>query len=292
MRRHAFAALCAACALALGIPGLLTIASAAEREPGPPVVRHVSDVAISVDATALERQYAALSSMPSVKVAYSALGPVRSVEGATGVVLSSPARNFKAGDNASEVLQKFKDALLATGSETLRVSGIQMSATGRHRYVATDQFINGIPVLYGSVSVRFEEGSGLIDSLGANFLPDRGLPRQPKISAADAAKRVEQLLVERGMAKPGSVNTSAPTLAYTGTHPGSTRGHLVWAVPARFTPAEVGATDGMFWIDAVDGEYVGSDAISKHLSVYTARGPVTARPFPASMVSPSSEKNR
>jgi hypothetical protein len=267
MRRHAFAALCAACPLTVGVPGLLTLASAAEREPGPPVVRHLSDVALPVDADTLERQYTALSSMPAVKVVYSTLGPVRSVEGSTGILLSSPARNFKTGDNAAEVLQKFKDVLLATGSETLKVSGMQMSATGRHRYIATDQFINGIPVLYGSVSVRFEEGSGLVDSLGANFLPDRGLPRQPKISAADAAKRVEQILVERGMAKPGSVSISAPTLAYTGTHPGSTRGHLIWAVPARFTPADVGATDGMFWIDAVDGKYVGSDAISKHLSV-------------------------
>lgn len=269
MRRPAFAALYAACALALGIFGSPTLA--AEREPGPPVVRNIGDVALSVDAETLHRQYTALSSMPSVKVAYSALGPVRSVEGATGVVLSPRARNFKNGEDASEVLEKFKDVLLAAGNETLRVSGIQMSATGRHRYVTTDQFINGIPVLYGGVSLRFEEGSGLVDSLGASFLPDRGLPRQPKISEADAAKRVEQLLVERGIAKPGSVKTSKPSLAYTGTHPDSTRGHLVWAVPASFTPAGGGATDGMFWIDAVDGEYVGSDALSKNaLQAYTA----------------------
>lgn len=248
--------------------GLLTLASASEREAGPPVVRQVSEVALAVDAETLDRQYRALSTMPSVKVAYSALGPVRSVEGATGIVLSSPARNLKAGDNAAEVLQKFKDVLLAAGTETLKVRGIQMSATGRHRYIDTDQIINGIPVLYGSVSLRFEEGSGLVDSLGANFLPDRGLPRQPKISQADAAKRVAQYLVESGEAKPGSVETSSPSLAYHGTHPGSTRGRLVWAVAARYN----GSQDGMFWIDAVDGEYVGSDALSKQaaLVIYSA----------------------
>ncbi|HKR33397.1 MAG TPA: M4 family metallopeptidase [Steroidobacteraceae bacterium] len=246
--------------------GLVTLASAAEREAGPPVVRHVSDVPLPVDADTLDRQYRALSSMPSVTVAYSALGPVRSLEGPTGIVLSSATRNLKAGQNASEVLQKFKDVLLATGGETLKISGNQMSGTGRHRYIAMDQFISGIPVLYGSVSLRFEEGSGLVDSLGANFLPDRGLSRQPKLSEADAAKRVAQLLVESGEAKPGSVETSPPTLAYHGTHPGSTRGRLVWAVPASY-----GARDGMFWIDAVDGEYVGRDALSKNaLQVYTA----------------------
>lgn len=247
------------------------LAAAAERQPGPPVVRSVSDVALSIDAETLHQQYTALSSMPSVKVAYSALGPVRSVEGATGVVLSSRARGLKKGEDASEILQKFKDVLLATGSETLKVSGIQMSATGRHRYLTTDQFISGIPVLYGSVSLRFEEGSGLVDTLGASFLPDRGLPRQAKLSAEDAAKRVVQLLPERGMAAPGSVKTSAPSLAYIGTHPDSTRGHLVWAVPARFTQADGGASDGMFWIDAVDGEFVGGDTLSKSaLRAYTA----------------------
>jgi hypothetical protein len=291
MRRPAFAALCA-CALALGIFGSLALA--AERDPGPPVVRNISDVALSVDPETLHRQYTSLSSMPSVKVAYSALGPVRSVEGATGVVLSTHARSLKNGEDAAEILQSFKDVLLAAGSETLKVSGIQMSATGRHRYVTTAQFINGIPVLYGSVSLRFEEGSGLVDSLGASFLPDRGLPRQPKLSATDAAKMVQQFLVEGGIAKPGSVKTSAPSLAYTGTHPDSTRGHLVWAMPASFTPADGGATDGMFWIDALDGEYVGSDALSKNaVQAYTpARGYRPMRLTPRAMGSTMRRRQR
>lgn len=259
---------------------LLTLASAAEREAGPPVVRHVSDVALPVDAETLNRQYHALSSMPSVRVVYSALGPVRSVEGDTGMVLSSATRSLNEGQAASEILSKFKDVLLAAGSETLEVRWNQMSSTRQHRFISMDQFINGIPVLYGGVSVRIEEGTGLVESLGATFLPDRGLPRQPKLSEADAAKRVAQYLVERGGAKPGSVETSTPTLAYTGTHPDSTRGHLVWAVPARYRPASDDRfEDGIFWIDAVDGEYVGRDALSKEsLQVYTANN---ARPDPA-----------
>lgn len=284
MRRPAFAALSAACALAVGLSGLLTLASAAEREAGPPVVRQVSEVALAVDAETLNRQYAALSSMSSVKVAYSALGPVRSVEGATGIVLSSPTRNLKPGDNASELLQKFKDVLLAAGNETLKVRLNQMSATDR--FIKTDEFINGIPVLYGGVSVRIEEATGLVEVLGAHFLPDRGLPRQPKLSEADAAKRVAQLLVESREAQPGSVETSPPTLAYYGTHPGSTRGRLVWAVPARYKPSPDGHQDGMFWIDAVDGEYVGRDALSKNaLQVYTANNAAPAAgSFPTGLI--------
>jgi hypothetical protein len=252
--------------------GLQTIASAAEREAGPPVERRAGDVALPVDPETLDRQYVALSSMPSVKVVYSALGPVRSVQGATGIVLSSQTRNLKPGQDASELLQKFKDVLLATGSETLKVSRNERPP-GQHRYLTTDQFINGIPVLYSSVSVQIEEATGLIEVLGANFLPDRGLPRQPKLSEADATKRVEQHLVERGGAKPGSVETSTVTLAYHGTHPDSTRGRLVWAVRARYRPTSDGHfEDGIFLIDAIDGDYVGSDAASKSagLKGYTA----------------------
>ena len=134
-----------------------------------------------------------------------------------------------------------------------------------------DQFIGGIPVLYGAVSVGVDDATGLVNVLGATFLPDRGLPRQPKISEAEAAKLAEQYLVKFVIAKPGSVKTSTPTLAYMGTHPDSTRGHLVWAVPASYTPEGAGITSGIFWFDAIDGALVGQDALSRGaaLNVYT-----------------------
>jgi hypothetical protein len=265
--------------------GLLTLASAAEREAGPPVERHVSDVALPVDAETLNRQYVALSSMPSVTVVYSALGPVRSMEGATGIELSSQTRNLERGQAAPEVLQKFKDVLLAAGSETLKVRRNERPP-GQYRYLATDQFINGIPVLYGSVSVRIEEATGLVEALGANFLPDRGLPRQPKLSEADAAKRVEQHLVERREAKRGSVETSTVTLAYHGTNPGSIRGRLVWAVRARWPGSDGHFDDGIFVIDAIDGDYVGSDAASKEASTSTRTSSTRTGGIPGPLLSP------
>ena len=171
MRRPAFAALCAACALVVGIPGLLRLASAADSEAGPPVVRRTTDVALPVDDVTLERQYRALSSMSSVEVVYSALGPVRTVRGATGVELSRSTRDLKEGREAPEVLQKFKDVLLAAGSETLKVRLNRLSAIGRT--IRMDQFIGGVPVLYGSVSVGIDDATGLVNVLGATFLPDR-----------------------------------------------------------------------------------------------------------------------
>jgi Zn-dependent metalloprotease len=181
------------------------------------------------------------------------------------------------GEDASEILQKFKDVLLATGGETLKVRWNENSSIGRT--IRMDQSIGGIPVLYGTVSVGVDDATGLVDVLGASFLPDRGLPRQPKISQAEVTKLAEQNLVKFGIAKAGSVKTSPPTLAYAGTHPDSTRGHLVWVVPATYTSQAGGADDGIFWFDAIDGVLVGQDALTKGaaLKVYTGNSTATLK---------------
>ena len=167
--------------------------------------------------------------MPSVEVVYSALGPVKSVQGSTRIELSRSTLDLKVDQDASEVLQKFKDVLLATGSETLKVRLNLVNQV--RRTIRMDQFIRGIPVLYGRVSVGVDDATGLVTILGASFLPDRGLPSRPEISQAELSNLAEQTLVELGIATPGSVNTETPTLAYAGTAPDSTGGHLVWVVP-------------------------------------------------------------
>ena len=262
---------------AVGVCGLClelaALPSTAEPSPGLPEERKPSDVLLPVDAATLHRQYTALSSMPLVRVAYTALGPVWLVEGSTGIALSSQARNLKAGQSAPEILQKFSDVLLATGSETLEI-GYTGSVGGRMWVIHTNQFINGVRVLGGGVSVRIDEATGLVDLLTARFLPDRGLPREPKISETEAAQRAVQSLKDRNEAKPGSVKTFTPTLAYYGALPGSsTSGSLVWVVPVRYVRLSDGGTEDLqLWIDAVSGEHL-ETAIgpkSAALSVYTA----------------------
>jgi Zn-dependent metalloprotease len=270
MRCPTFVVLCAACT-AVGIVGLPTPASAAETQLGPPVLRTASDVGLPVDAETLERQYRALSSMPSVEVAYSALGPVRSIQGATGIVLSRATRDLGDGQEAREILQKFKDVLLATGSETLKIRRNDDSVVGR--IIMVDQFIGDIPVLYGSVGVTLDDATGLVTSLNASFLPDRGLPRQPQIAEKDVAALAQQQLAQYGIAKPGSIKTTdTPALAYVGTHPDSTRGHLAWVVHATYTSPNGDPGNRIYWFDAIDGAIVGSDVLNKNATVKAFTG--------------------
>jgi hypothetical protein len=238
--------------------GALAQASATELNPGAPVIRKASDLALPVDAEALERQYLALSAMPSVRVVYSALGPVRSVQGSTGILLSRSTRDLALHQDAPEVLQKLKDVLLATGTETLVVRLNRAGALGRT--LRLEQFIGDIPVLYGGVKIGVNDATGLVDGFSATFIPDRGLPRRPTLTEAEASKRVAAHLVARGIAKPGSVKTYTATLAYTGTHPDSQSVHLVWAVPVSYAPVRERSHD-QIWIDAINGEIVGGDSL-------------------------------
>ena len=246
---------------------LAAISSAAwaggERPSGAPVLLQPSDVALTVDSASLNRQYQALASMPSVKVSYSALGPVRLVEGDTGMVLSSRARALREGDPGPEILDAFNDLLLANGNETLTVR-LNQPIGGRYRVINLDQSIRGIRVIAGDVSVKVEDASGLVRSMGAHFLPDRGLPLQSKLTARKAATLAVQMLESRGRAKAKTAEVSStPELAYYGTQPGTTRPRLVWAVIAHYETPEGDKTDGEFWLDAIDGEFVGETWFSQ-----------------------------
>jgi hypothetical protein len=254
--------------------GLALPVVAGERQLGPPVRLTPSEVVVSVDQDALDRQYQALSSMPSVKASYSNLGLISLIEGHTGIVLSNQMRASKRGDAGAEVLDKFRDLLLARGEETLVVR-LNTASPTRARVVKLDQSIRGIPVLHGVVSVTIDEATGIVRSMGAYFLPDHGLPRQPKLSSAKATALVTEMLETQGIAKPGTVEASnAPTLAYHGIFPNSKRARLVWAVTAHYVSVDTGdSSDGIYWIDAIDGEYVGTEPSSVaalNRTVYTA----------------------
>jgi hypothetical protein len=119
--------------------------------------------------------------------------------------------------------------------------------------------------------------------MGAYFLPDHELPREPKLSSANAIALAIEMLEKQGVAKSGTVEVSnAPTLAYHGIFPNTTRARLVWVVIARYLAADAGQpSDGFYWIDAIDGDYIGMEPYSVaalNRTVYTANN---AAPNPA-----------
>jgi vibriolysin len=265
---------------------LMCAASASERPLGPRKRLASQDIALTVPDSTLERQYQALSAMPSVTVSYSALGPVRLIQGDLGIVLSGQTRALRKGQPAPELLAKFGDVLLANGTERLSIRLNQLNSTG-DRMIKLQQSIGGIPVLYGSVSLTVSEATGMVLSMSAAFLPDRGLPRSPRLTAAEAETRTRAVIEQLGEASPGSIEISgAPGLAYHGTAPGTRRGRLVWIVHATYVPADKGApVDRAYWIDAANGEYVGYEMTSRAVLNRTAYTAGNASPAPASFPS-------
>jgi len=203
-----------------------------------PRLLDAQELAVAVDPAALQRQYDALRAMRLEDIQYSPHGPVQSVSGETGVVLPAEVSNLKQGDSAAGILVLFKDLLLANGTEALTVTrhDVLYAWTRQLRF---SESIHGIPVINGGVGIAYDERTKRVSSLAANFIPDRELPRTPKISAAQAERLV-----------PGEV-TDRAYLGYYVRCCGRRRPNLVWAIGAW--TEKMGE---MFYVDAMTGVIV------------------------------------
>ena len=250
---------------------LLSVAvTAAEKPSGPPILLKAADLPVAVEPEALHQQFEALSAMPSVLVEYSRHGPVRSIRGDTGVVLPDSVRLLKEGAAATVVLDVFRAALLATGSETLTVTWNGPNLPNE-RQIRAEQSIRGIPVVYGRVALSLDEETGRVRTFVASFLPDRNLPKKAELSAAQAWEAVVRALETNGDAVPGSAHElEKPTLAYFGVQPESTRAQLVWGIRVAFECPSGRRDNEIVWIDAIDGVVA---ARASTISYITSPGP-------------------
>ena len=195
----------------------------------------------------LDKQYQALIRMPSVNVEYTRSGVPRMIVGSTGVYL--PAKTFKVDESAPAVLEKFGTALLATGTEELRVRSVSDPVTrgtdmdgksrGPSRTIRLDEYIRGLPVLGITVNLAVSEGDHEVTTLVThNFAPDRGLASEPKLSASKATEAlVASMRAEAaGELVQVTVRDPEPTLAYafeyqrTGVSVEFGPTELVWAI--------------------------------------------------------------
>jgi hypothetical protein len=111
------------------------------------------------------------------------------------------------------------------------------------------QSIRGIPVLQGVLAISYDTSTRHVSSITANFIPDRELPRVPRLSA----KQAEQV-VPKALAIAEKIDASSISIA-KGTHLGYYADHyspepvrLVWVVQ---TGSSFGGEE--FYVDASTG---------------------------------------
>jgi Zn-dependent metalloprotease len=250
------------------------------RQSSSVVLFQPSDIRIQVTAQALEEQYRVLSSMQSVDIAYDdAKGIVSMIHGDMGISLSSRIRAAQRGDSGSEILGKLRAVLLANGDESLVI--VSNESTGKaRRTIKADQFIGGIPVLYGAVAVEFDESTGSIVTMASSFVPGAGLPRQPILSATAAVQKALPAFRQNGI----DLTTiefprQTPLLAYHGAWSSAEIVTLAWGIEMVRRTTSGQQHSERAWFDATDGAFLGSEQLDQHAAI-TTRTASNAAPDP------------
>jgi hypothetical protein len=185
-------------------------------------------------------------------VAWNDNGTVQSMN-VRGIFLSHGIDGFQIGQPAPELLRKIGPALLAAGTEEIRVFFIAQEgskadpverAASPERTIKTRQFIRGREVLLSSVNISLNIKTNELTVVVANFLPDRGLDHEPRLTAAQARAKAEARIRKDpyaelrwgGVKELTFVNAPAPHLAYefeevSGS--GGIGGELVWIFSAQ-----------------------------------------------------------
>jgi hypothetical protein len=152
-----------------------------------PKLLFAHELQMPIEQAALQRQFDALRFMQLPKLEYAANGPVGLLHGDTGIVLPRSVRSLKEGDSATEVSALLKDLLLAKGTEVPKVRLHRADDLDELYVLSLDYSIRGIPVYEGTVDIRYDPRTRRATWLIAgHFVPDRGLPREPRLSATEA----------------------------------------------------------------------------------------------------------
>lgn len=162
---------------------------------------------------------------------------------AADFILESGVDGFQVGQPVpAELLQKLAPRLNATGSEGLRLGPVDeypdnaslIEDTGPvESTVWLTQSIRGREVSQGWVRISLNTRTHEVTLLGANFLPDRGLNHEPRLTAAQARRKAEVQL--RNQSKAVGFDATPAQLVYEFERSGEFGGHtgrLVWVFGA------------------------------------------------------------
>lgn len=227
----------------------------------------------TADPCRIERdaQYEFLRKHPAATIEWGGNGQVRTLKDPAGIVLPSGVAGFQVDQPARELLAAIGPVLLARGTEELRVlavdrQGPQGPAEGT--LIRMREFIRGREVVQGWVNIVLDEQTNKVTLLAADFLPDRGLEHEPRLTAAEAKTRLEAELNEVTYLElqPTFYDTPA-RLAYSFEQwgpSGGLGGALVWVFAAAFPPAGGEGQFGDLYANAATGKMTPRDNVLRY----------------------------
>jgi hypothetical protein len=234
--------------VALALSTLSLVASAQERSFLMPKLLETHELQMPIEQGALQRQFDALSAMQLELLEYSPHGPVKLLRGNTGLALPAHVGLLKQGDTAPSALSVFRDLFLAEGSESAVVRS-NAAIEGSQPVLRLSETIRGIQVHGGRIAIEYDAETLRVSGISAHFVPDRGLPRQPSLTARQAEQRVVEAVQAAEETRGVEVAIRDGTyLAYFADRVHDAPPALVWVVTA------LGSTE--FLVDACTGAIV------------------------------------
>jgi hypothetical protein len=255
--------------------------TASAQEAAVPLLLRGEDLLATVDQSTLQKQYDALLGMGLTRLEYSPRGPVTELEGDTGIVLPHDTIQRRADENASDLLPFFKDVLLANGTESLKTKR-NWGVYGDERGLLLTQNIRGIPVINSAISIAYNGSTKRVSSVSAHFVPDRNLPRSPKLTAQEAEDVIRKAIGSVSQAK---VHIRGDAfLAYFAEFGDASPPQLVWSMDVILPTAE-----DRYYVNAITGQIAGQDKLlySVTRKVYDVNG-ATLPYFPSGLPAPLS----
>jgi hypothetical protein len=241
-----------------------------------------SELKVSVPQTALDEQFQALAAMPFVEVEYSRLGNISRLKGQTHLLVSGQGRSVQFDQSADEIFQKLRTLLVARGTEKLIVRSSLEYADGTLLSVKLGQTIRDVPVEGAFIELAIDTATGEIVEGSFQFVPDQGLPTDPKLAAQEAFRAATEALEASGKAAKGTVTQGhAPVLKYYCPFRRADVPRLTWEVYAAYPSPADDEGSVIVVIDAVTGELIDIRSSSAHAVSWPAWTAFNAEPKPA-----------
>ena len=213
------------------------------------------DRAADASPEQLNAQYEALQQIGGARVTYDARGIPWNVFGHTPYVVPKDIESSAGRAALKSVLAQIRIILLAEGTEELTLAR-QPQVQAHLRDIQFKQSIRGIPVSDSNVVLTVDDRTGKVAMISANFLPDRGLPREPKLTASAAVSAAVDWVQKQYELE--TKIRGEPVLSYRIGHVDSDApsARLVWTVALEATSLQLAAVV----VDALDGSIVATRA--------------------------------